>query len=380
MAVLQSDGVNHTSDLILRRNGTEGLRLTSSTVQVSSINDGPLAGFRNRIINGDMQISERAGGAQVSGNGAFPVNRFRFDMVGGGVINGQRSTISPIGFTNSVSLTTGTADTSIASTDIYNFQQRIEGSNIYDFNLGNASAITFTLSFWVRSSIAGTYSGGVNNSAADRSYVFTYNINSANTWEYKTLTIPGDTSGSWTTDSEVGIRLLFDLGSGSTFHGTANTWNTGNKFRTSSSVNWIATSGSTFYITGVQLEPGPVATPFERRPFGTELALCHRYFQIVGAGSIGRWVNNDICELCISGISHMRGGVPNVELSTTTNLMFRIGLEAFNATGCFINQILFWGTNGMIIQIGKTGGGNVNAANNEFATFVARAILLSAEI
>jgi hypothetical protein len=278
MAVLQSDGVNHTSDLILRRNGTEGLRLTSSTVQLTSINDGPLAGNRNRIINGDMRIDQRNNGSSVTTNEALPVDRWKQQMSGGGVFTSNRSTVAPTGFINSLLATVSTADASIAAADFYNFNQRIEGFNVDNLGFGTANAQTVTLSFWVRSSATGTFAGCLSNSAANRSYTFTYSISTANTWEYKTVTIPGDTSGTWLINSGIGIRVVFDLGGGSDSQGTANAWQSGFKSATAAAVKLISTLNATWQITGVQLEPGTVATPFERRPIGTELALCQRYF------------------------------------------------------------------------------------------------------
>jgi hypothetical protein len=253
-------------------------------VQVANLNGGPIAGSRNRIINGDMRIDQRNAGASVNTTNTYILDRFLQDFSGGGVITGQRSTTAPSGFSNSLLLTVSTADASIASTDAYVLQHRVEGFNVADFGSGAAGASSFTISFWVRSSVTGTYAGGINNNAANRSYPFTYAINTANTFEYKTITITADTTGTWLSDNGIGFRILWDLGSGSSFNGTAGAWTGSNVFRTSGSVNWIATSGATFYITGVQLEPGSVATPFERRSYGAELALCQRYFQKFYAG------------------------------------------------------------------------------------------------
>jgi hypothetical protein len=265
-----------------------------STIKVNSINDangGSNAvlygvasppnsmGFRNRILNGGMVIDQRNAGASVAADGTFPVDRFRQNMVGGGVLTSNRSTTAPTGFTNSVLITVSTADASIAAGDYYNFNQQVEGFNVADFGFGSASAQTVTLSFWVRSSLTGTFAGCLANSAANRSYTFTYAISSANTWEQKTVTIAGDTSGTWLTDNGIGIRVVFDLGSGSDSQGTAGSWQSGFKSATSGAVKPISTLNATFYITGVQLEAGSVATPFERRDYGRELAMCQRYYE-----------------------------------------------------------------------------------------------------
>lgn len=251
-------------------------------ITVTSINDGPLAGARNRVINGDMRIDQRNAGAAVANANGYIVDRWTVPYSGSGRYTAQRSTVAPAGFTNSFLVTVSTAVTP-AATDTYQYIQPIEGLNIADLGWGSASAKTVTLSFWVRSSVAGTYGIGVINSTGARSYVPTYSITAANTWEYKTITIPGDTTGTWLTDNGVGIYLIFDLGSGSNYNSpSANSWqaSTGGFRRTSGTVNFISNNGATFYLTGVQLEVGSRATPFERRNYQQELAMCQRYYQI----------------------------------------------------------------------------------------------------
>jgi hypothetical protein len=242
----------------------------------------PSVNMKNRIINGAMVIDQRNAGASVnsaSGGGVYPVDRFEQESaVGGGVMAMQQSTIAPTGFYNSLSLTVSTADSSLAAGDRYNLRQIIEGYNVADLNFGTANAKTVTLSFWVRSSVTGTYCAGLRNGANARSYVSNYTISSANTWEYKTITIAGDTTGTWGATNGRGITVSFALASGSTAQTTADTWSAGEFIATSSQVNWMATIGNTFYITGVQLEVGSTATSFDYRPYGTELALCQRYF------------------------------------------------------------------------------------------------------
>jgi hypothetical protein len=138
------------------------------------------------------------------------------------------------------------------------------------------------VSFWVRSSLTGTFGGAIRNQAGTRSYPFSFTINAANTWEKKTVTIPGETSGTWLANNSIGLRLALSLGMGSAYTATAGAWAAGNYLAPTGTVSVVGTSGATFYITGVQLEAGTVATPFERRSYGQELALCQRYFQTVG--------------------------------------------------------------------------------------------------
>ena len=242
-------------------------------------------GFKNRIINGAMVIDQRNAGASVSisASAKFSCDRFETRAVGGGVVSAQRSTTAPAGFINSVLLTVTTADSSVASTDDYKTGQIIEGFNISDFGWGTANAVAVTVSFWVRSSITGTYVVALQNDAENRSYPATYTINAANTFEYKTVIIAGDTTGTWLTDNGKGVRVNWNLGSGSSYNGTANAWNASDARTVSGATNWIGTSGATFYITGVQLEKGSTATAFDYRPYGTELALCQRYYSVITA-------------------------------------------------------------------------------------------------
>jgi hypothetical protein len=253
----------------------------ASNVVVSLTPDTtPTSGFsfRNRLINSDMRIDQRNAGASVTANGAFPVDRFQVNNVTDGAFSAQQDTSAPAGFVNSVKITTTTADTSLTTTEAFVLTHRIEGTNVSDLAWGTASARAVTLSFWVRSSLTGTFGGALRNSATNRSYPFTYTISTADTWEYKTVTVPGDTTGTWLTTNGTGVILTFGLGCGPDRSGTAGAWNGNNNASATGAVSVIGTSGATFYITGVQLEAGSVATPFERRPFGTELALCQRYY------------------------------------------------------------------------------------------------------
>lgn len=244
-----------------------------------------LQGFRNRIINGDMRIDQRNAGAAVTANNAFPVDRFFVPFSTDGAFSAQQDSSTPAGFVNSLKFTTTTADATIGATQYAMLRQVIEGFNVADLGWGTANAKTVTLSFWVRSSLTGTFGGSLQNNAEDRSYPFSYTISSANTWEQKTITVVGDTTGTWLTTNGRGIRLAWGLGVGSTYSGTAGAWSaTPSLYSVTGAVNVMGTLNATWYITGVQLEVGSVATPFERRPYGTELALCQRYYYRIKPG------------------------------------------------------------------------------------------------
>jgi hypothetical protein len=242
-------------------------------------------GFKNRIINGAMVIDQRNAGASVTlaSGGTYTVDRWQGYEDTDGVMTAQQNSSAPTGFINSLKLTTTTADSSLASTQFALIQQKIEGFNISDLGWGTASAATVALSFWVRSSLTGTFGGSLRNSAQTRSYPFTFTISTADTWEQKTITIAGDTSGTWLTTNGIGIHVAFGLGVGSTYSGTAGAWATAQYFSATGATSVIGTLNATFYITGVQLEKGSTATSFDYRPYGTELQLCQRYYYKIQA-------------------------------------------------------------------------------------------------
>jgi hypothetical protein len=258
--------------------------------------------FRNRIINGDMRIDQRNAGANVTFNSSatqFVVDRFGGFEDTDGVMDGQQDSSVPAGFVNSVKLTTTTADASLSATQRVIFRQNIEGQNVSDLGWGSANAKTVTLSFWTRSSLTGTHGGAISNNAQDRSYPFTYTISVADTWEYKTITIDGDTTGTWLTTNGIGIRVIFGMGVGSTYSGTAGAWAATRYESATGAVSVISTLNATWYVTGVQLEVGSVATPFERRPYGTELALCQRYFETsyLPGNAVGSTTGNEFSSI-----------------------------------------------------------------------------------
>jgi hypothetical protein len=263
---------------VLTNNGNQAGTFSSLTVNSNNISADNSMGFRNRIINGDMRIDQRNAGAAVTTNGAYAVDRFLIQNNTDGAFSAQQDSSAPTGFINSTKFTTTTADGTLTTDQRLIVRQMIEGTNVSDLAFGTASAKTVTLSFWVRSSLTGAFGGSLSNSANDRSYPFTYTISVADTWEPKSVTIPGDTTGTWLTTTGVGIRVCFSLGSGPDRSGTAGSWSASQLTSATGATSVIGTLNATFYITGVQLEVGSVATPFERRPYGTELALCQRYY------------------------------------------------------------------------------------------------------
>ena len=258
-------------------NGTNGITFNDGTVQPSA----PVG--KNKIINGDMRVDQRDGTATINATGVtYNVDRWLGRGVGSaGVFTLAQDTTSPANFTNSLKATVTTADSSIASGSSYRIQQMVEGYNMADLNWGTSDAQSVSLSFWVRSSQTGTFGGSVGNGDFNRFNVFSYTISSANTWEYKTVTIAGDTSGTWVTNNELGLRLNFSLGAGSTLLASAGSWGSAVKEGVTGQTNVIATNSATFYVTGVQLETGTTATPFEYLQYGQQYALCQRYYQTI---------------------------------------------------------------------------------------------------
>jgi len=249
----------------------------------------PSVNMKNRIINGAMVIDQRNAGASVTptSDNTYTLDRWRAGLTASSKYSVQQnagSVTPPVGFSNYLGVTSLSAY-SVGSGDIFTISQRIEGFNTADLNWGTANAKTVTLSFWVRSSLTGTFGGSIVNGAENRFYPFTYTISSANTWEQKSITVAGDTTGTWVgATNGIGMAIWFGLGGGSTYSGTPNAWGTSGITATGAT-SVVGTNGATFYITGVQLEVGSTATSFDYRPYGTELALCQRYFEALATGS-----------------------------------------------------------------------------------------------
>ena len=266
----------------LADNAVVTANISDSAVTSGKVNPAGLnLGRRNIIINGDMSIAQRTASAVTINSGTIQYGIDRFGargMSSAGVFTIEQSTDSPTNFVNSFKATVTTADSSIASNATYRVVQHIEGNMIRNLNWGTAQARDVTLSFKVKSSLTGTFGGAIINGDYNRFYNFSYTISSANTWTDVSVTIDGDTSGTWVTNNTLGIRLSLSLGAGSGEVGSAGSWGTATYEGVTGQTNLIATNGATWQITGVQLEVGSTATDFEHRPIGEELALCQRYF------------------------------------------------------------------------------------------------------
>jgi hypothetical protein len=322
-------------------------------------------GFKNRIINGQMVLDQRNAGASVtnvSGN-VYTLDRWQAngDIASKFTIQQNAASVTPpAGFINYLGITSSSAY-SVGAAESFVIRQKIEGLNVADFGWGAAGAATVTLSFWVRSSLTGTFGGSLLNSGQTRSYPFTYTISVANTWEQKSVTIAGDTSGTWLKTSGIGIEIDFGLGVGTTYSGTAGAWAGTTYASATGAVSVVGTNGATFYITGVQLEKGSTATSFDYRPYGTELALCQRYYQRITAETASAtFITGVIC----SGATSGNGGLYLIGVMRTTPTLDSSAAATFSysdgATGTACTAVSLAGSqsNSRLAAINfSTGGG-----------------------
>lgn len=266
-----------TGEITARVNGSDVFNASSSF------------GFKNRIINGAMVIDQRNAGASVTQGTAVAYTVDRWSCYGSAaskftVQRNAGSVTPPTGYINYLGVTSSSAYT-VGASEFFFVQQVIEGFNIADLAFGTASAATVTLSFWVRSSLTGTFGGTLSNGATTRVYPFTYTISSANTWTQISVTVAGDTTGTWTTDNTGGLVVNFNMGAGATVSGTAGAWSGSTLRAPTGATSVVGTNAATWYVTGVQLEKGSTATSFDYRPYGTELQLCQRYFRKTGGAT-----------------------------------------------------------------------------------------------
>jgi len=364
--------------------GTHTLTLPKATGNIATDTTVGL-GTKNLIINGDMRIAQRGTSATITGSGFgyFLIDRFGVQAEDDGSgYNVSQSTDAPAGFQYSMLLTVTTTDTLDATSDNHCLGQRIEGNNIAHLKWGTSDAETVTLSFWVKSSLTGTFGGALSNlPSTSRAYGFIYTINSANTWEYKTITISGETTGTWATNNGIGIWVTWSLGANAGRQTTANQWDT-IASRQATGVygedNIIGTLGATFYITGVQLEVGENATPFEHRMYSQELAMCQRYALLLGDGLSGQARTTSSTFLCPSLYQQMRA-TPTVTITDTSVGISDNYAANFTSSGSTADQVDMTSFGGRISVSGFTGL-TVGRSYTAFGNTNGSIMLLSAEL
>tara|TARA_B100000214_G_scaffold364150_1_gene330405 strand:+ start:329 stop:1459 length:1131 start_codon:yes stop_codon:yes gene_type:complete len=262
--------------------------VSASSDAISVANDGTCTANitnnlsnRNLLINGDMQISQRNGTTSVAyTNAQYSLDRWQVvNDAGGSKFTTQQVDDAPVGFQKSLKMSSSSAY-SVPADEVYGVGQKIEGFNTNPLMFGSSDAKSITISFFVKSSLTGTFSGSVLNQDMLRGYPWTYTISAANTWEYKTVTVAGSQDGTWLEDNREGIRIFWNMGSGTNRSGNAGQWSTAQyTFGATGATSVVGTNGATLQITGCQVEEGSVATDFEHRSFAQELALCQRYYQ-----------------------------------------------------------------------------------------------------
>jgi len=249
--------------------------------EIADLGSPAASGLSNRNIvrNGAMEVHQRGGTITASTSGPYSLDRLQIWANGDGGFDVSQSTTAPAGFKNSLKVDVTSADTSIASDAYKLLYYRMEGVDTVPLKLGTANAVTATISFYVRSNVTGNHSFGIRNDAANRAYFALYNISVADTWERKSITIPLDTTGTWPTTTAGCLALIFSFASGSNFDVTSNNaWESGNLIQAANAVNLFSSDSNEWYMTGLQMEIGEVATPFEHEDVGTTLAKCQRYY------------------------------------------------------------------------------------------------------
>ena len=342
--------------------GTISADVIQSSVTGVSLGAGNATRFKNRIINGNMVIDQRNAGASVTPvGGQYLVDRWAAALTAASKFSVQQNAgavTPPAGYINYLGVTSLSAY-SIAAGDIFAVYQAIEGLNVADLGWGTANAKTVTLSFQVYSSLTGTFGGSLRNSATNRSYPFTYTVSTANTWTSISITVAGDTSGTWLTTNGVGIYVTLSLGSGSTFSATAGAWAAGNYTSATGATSVVGTNGATFYITGVQLEVGSSATGFEYVDYGTQLVMCQRYFELVW-NFVGKATTTTGAEGNTTYVVTKRTA-PTTALVSGTNTLLELGVATRTIASPYFSGNT--GVNGGYLVVYTTGltAGNICA-------------------
>ncbi len=378
-----TNGVIITSDtsgeIALQANGVTKAKVTANGLQDANGNSLRGGMYRNLIINGNMVIDQRNAGAEViPANDAYTLDRWKYNSSQASKLKVQQNAqaiTGPLGFKNYLGVTVNTPYTVTAS-DNFMISQAIEGYNSAHLEFGTANAKTITVSFWVQSSLTGTFSGSLQNSAENRSYPFEYAISSASTWEYKTITITGDTSGTWIgATNGKGLKIWFSLGMGSNFTGTANQWNGAQDFASSGeTVKLVENSAAQWKITGVQLEVGSGASDFEHLPYDVQLQRCLRYYwrpeaanKVFGCGYV---VSTTRADMYSNFPVPMRSS-PSI---VNTSVSIRINYAAVSTLATTITLLAAQTTGFSAYITGATGltvGQGVTLANNGVLEFSA---------
>ena len=336
----------------IKVNSIKGVGATAAAITVNNSDGTCTANItnnlsnRNLIINGSQIIDQRNSGSAVTVSNAsltHVTDRFSLYEDTDGVISAQQSTTSPDGFTKSLKVDCTTVDTSLASSQRLVCEHRIEGNNIAHLGFGSSAAKTITLSFYVKSNLTGTFGGSIKNSASNRVYIFSYSISSANTWERKTITIAGDTSGTWLTTNGTGININWGLALGSDWVGSAGSWGTSDKHGVTGQLNLLSSTDNEWLITGVQLEVGSFSSDFEFKSFGQELALSQRYFckMKAYAGASNGWIiQYPVTMRAAPSATVNSGTIGSVNQITTSTSNWNLGGGSANMAECFYSAEL----------------------------------------
>lgn len=350
-----------------------------------SLGAGNASSFKNRIINPGMVIDQRNAGASINNDSSgsqFSVDRWNIFGQQSAKFSAQQSTTVPAGFRNSLLLTSLSAYTPLTG-DRFILRHKIEGYNMADWNWGTANAKTVTFSFWARSSLTGTFGGTFMNDTQARCFPFTYTIDAANTWEQKTVTVVGDTTGTWETGNLTGLQIWFSLGAGATYVApSSGSWIAGNYTAPPGAQSLVATSGATLYITGVQMEVGTVATSFDFRSYGTELQLCQRYFENVlwfTNGYSAQWTGAAFYGVQYPFLVQKRAS-PSISNFSSSAYWVAPGQNVFSANGSHSFTINTVNQNAFSAQSNRLAGGNAPTQGNMYFWEGAVTIPVSAEL
>jgi hypothetical protein len=374
--------------------GTVNADVITTSTAGGVLGAGNASIMKNRIINGAMVIDQRNAGASVTNSASTqPYCLDRWWAYGSQsskytVQQNAGSVTPPVGFSNYLGVTSLSSYT-VGSSEQFRIAQAIEGYNVADLNFGSANAKTVTLSFWVRSSLTGSFGGSLNNGDYSRSYPFLFTINSANTWEQKTITVAGDTTGTWQTTTSAGLWVLFSLGVGSALTNTAGAWATGAYINATGATSVVGTNGATFYITGVQLEVGSSATGYEYVNYQTSLANCQRYYRKLGGGAGtpisgqgGQYLDGNTIYFTYSAdLTDMRTA-PTASFIGTANTDYAVYNSTFSQqSGFSFGAASYTGSMGVQIQCSKSSHGLSNTPQIYFgAASTSGFLALSSEL